>query len=207
MGSSLALREDLGEQLGGGALVAVALLVGAPVHRRDANQLLQQRHGALPSTFQSIGSMACQVTLKSAPCSTPPRRSTRRRSQEIRDAGLFKEERIITTPQGAADQVRPARRRARARGALNFCANNYLGLSSHPEVIAAAKRAIDDARLRPVERALHLRHAGHPQGARAHDREVLRDGRHHPLHVVLRRERRPLRDAPRRGGRHHLATR
>jgi glycine C-acetyltransferase len=55
---------------------------------------------------------------------------------EIRDAGLFKDERIITTSQGARIGV--------GGGAvLNFCANNYLGLSSHPKVIEAAHRVID----------------------------------------------------------------
>jgi glycine C-acetyltransferase len=54
----------------------------------------------------------------------------------IREAGLFKKERIISTPQGA-DIV------ANGKAVINFCANNYLGLSSHPRVIAAAKKAID----------------------------------------------------------------
>ena len=56
--------------------------------------------------------------------------------QEIRDAGLYKKERIIVTPQGpeiATDQ---------GREVLNFCANNYLGLSSHPEVVEAAIESI-----------------------------------------------------------------
>ena len=61
---------------------------------------------------------------------------------EIRDAGLYKEERIITTPQGAQITASP-RAGDPPREVLNFCANNYLGLSSHPDVIAAAKRAID----------------------------------------------------------------
>lgn len=55
---------------------------------------------------------------------------------EIRQAGLYKEERVITTPQGATIETAGSK-------VLNFCANNYLGLSSHPEVIAAAKAAID----------------------------------------------------------------
>src|ERR1700722_14353736 len=55
---------------------------------------------------------------------------------EIRDAGLYKEERIITTPQGASIA-------AGGGPVLNFCANNYLGLSSHPKVIEAAHRVID----------------------------------------------------------------
>jgi glycine C-acetyltransferase len=55
---------------------------------------------------------------------------------EIRQAGLYKEERIITTPQGAVIDT------TTQREVLNFCANNYLGLSSHPEVIEAAIEAI-----------------------------------------------------------------
>jgi glycine C-acetyltransferase len=57
---------------------------------------------------------------------------------EIRDAGLEKKERLITTPQGAEIAVAGGE-----KPVLNFCANNYLGLSSHPKVIAAAKTAID----------------------------------------------------------------
>lgn len=56
--------------------------------------------------------------------------------EEIKSAGLFKQERIISSPQGA-DII------ANGKEVINFCANNYLGLSSHPKVIAAAKKAID----------------------------------------------------------------
>lgn len=56
---------------------------------------------------------------------------------EIKAAGLYKKERIITTPQGAEIKVQGGQE------VLNFCANNYLGLSSHPKVIEAAKHAID----------------------------------------------------------------
>jgi glycine C-acetyltransferase len=56
--------------------------------------------------------------------------------QEIKDAGLFKQERIIQSPQGAEITVN-------GKQVLNFCANNYLGLSSHPRVIEAAHKAID----------------------------------------------------------------
>ncbi len=54
----------------------------------------------------------------------------------IREAGLFKRERIITSEQGAEIIVN-------GKTVLNFCANNYLGLSSHPDVIAAAHKALD----------------------------------------------------------------
>jgi len=57
--------------------------------------------------------------------------------QAIREAGLYKQERIITTPQSAVIKVQTGEE------VLNFCANNYLGLSSHPDVIEAAKKAID----------------------------------------------------------------
>jgi glycine C-acetyltransferase len=55
---------------------------------------------------------------------------------EIKESGLYKTERIITSPQGAEIVVN-------GKTVINFCANNYLGLSSHPKVIAAAKAAID----------------------------------------------------------------
>ena len=55
----------------------------------------------------------------------------------IRNAGLFKTERIITTPQSARIDT------TESKGVINLCANNYLGLSSHPRAIEAAKAAID----------------------------------------------------------------
>ena len=55
---------------------------------------------------------------------------------EIRDAGLFKEERVITSPQDADIEVATAG--DGAREVINFCANNYLGLANHPDLVAAA---------------------------------------------------------------------
>lgn len=56
---------------------------------------------------------------------------------EIKEAGLYKSERVITTPQGADIKTN------KGDEVINFCANNYLGLSSHPTVLQAAKEAID----------------------------------------------------------------
>ena len=57
--------------------------------------------------------------------------------ESIREQGLYKTERVITTPQAASIRT------ADGREVLNFCANNYLGLADHPDVIAAAKAALD----------------------------------------------------------------
>lgn len=57
--------------------------------------------------------------------------------KNIKEAGLYKSERIITSPQGAEIKI------STGQTVINFCANNYLGLSSHPEVVQAAKDAMD----------------------------------------------------------------
>src|ERR1043166_9376496 len=56
---------------------------------------------------------------------------------EINNQGLYKRERVITTPMDAVVKVN-------GKEVIIFCANNYLGLSSHPKVIAAAKKTLDD---------------------------------------------------------------
>jgi glycine C-acetyltransferase len=58
--------------------------------------------------------------------------------EEIREAGLYKNERVITSPQNVVIRVQDGGE------VLNFCANNYLGLADNPEVIAAAHKALDD---------------------------------------------------------------
>ena len=57
--------------------------------------------------------------------------------EEIEKAGLYKRERIIITPQGAEIKIQGGQE------VINFCANNYLGLASHPQVIEGAKNALD----------------------------------------------------------------
>lgn len=61
----------------------------------------------------------------------------RKEISEIREAGLYKDERIITSPQDAEITISTGEK------VLNFCANNYLGLSNHPELVKAAKEALD----------------------------------------------------------------
>jgi glycine C-acetyltransferase len=56
--------------------------------------------------------------------------------RSIEEAGLYKNERIISSPQGAEIKL------SSGKTVLNFCANNYLGLSSHPKVIEAAQKAL-----------------------------------------------------------------
>ncbi len=72
---------------------------------------------------------------------------------EIREAGLYKNERVIESPQEAHIKVSKDE-------VLNMCANNYLGLSDHPAIVAAAHKALDDWGYGLVECAVYLRDAG-----------------------------------------------
>ena len=54
----------------------------------------------------------------------------------IKEAGLYKDERILSSPQGVFIEVK-------GRRVINMCANNYLGLSNHPAIVSAAKAALD----------------------------------------------------------------
>ena len=116
--------------------------------------------------------------------------------QEIKDAGLYKNERELTSPQSAHVTTLKAE-------ALNFCANNYLGLANDPAVVAASKKALDEWGFGMAVGALHLRHPDAAHLPRARDQRVPRHRGDDPLLVVLRRERRRLRGALRRRGRDH----
>src|SRR5205823_13016061 len=65
------------------------------------------------------------------------REHLRNELEQIRKAGLYKNERLITTPQNAKIKV------GEQRAVLNFCANNYLGLAQHPEILAAAREGLE----------------------------------------------------------------
>ncbi len=82
-------------------------------------------------------------------------------ADSLREQGLFKTERVITSPQRAAISVQGGRE------VLNFCANNYLGLADHPELIRAAQEGLEKHGYGMSSGAVHLRHARRAQAARS----------------------------------------
>ena len=79
---------------------------------------------------------------------------------DLKEKGLYKRERRIETPQGPAIRVD-------GREVVNFCANNYLGLANHPDIVAAAHEGLKTWGYGLSQRPLHLRHAGRAQAARS----------------------------------------
>ena len=115
---------------------------------------------------------------------------------EIRAAGLFKAERVIKSPQQATVAVGDGE-------VLNFCANNYLGLADHPALIEAAQTALDrwgygmaSVRFICGTQEIH-------KELEAKLSSFLGHGGHDPLRLLLRRQRRAVRDAARARGRGH----
>ena len=89
---------------------------------------------------------------------------------------------------------------------VNFCANNYLGLANHPDIVEAAHEGLRTVRLRIVERSLHLRHSGDsPRTGKAIAKHSSARTTRLPT-PLLRRQRRTLRDGARRRRRRSSAT-
>jgi 7-keto-8-aminopelargonate synthetase-like enzyme len=102
---------------------------------------------------------------------------------EIREAGLYKNERVIVSPQGAEITLDTGQK------VLNFCANNYLGLSANKQLVEAAKKALTP--MVTACRRFALYAARRPsQGAGAEAGRIFRDRGHHPVCSLFRRQRR-----------------
>ncbi|GIS58111.1 MAG: hypothetical protein CM1200mP2_03360 [Planctomycetaceae bacterium] len=98
----------------------------------------------------------------------------------IREQGLYKSERVLGSPQRARIEVSDGE-------VLNFCANNYLGLSDHPDVVAAAREALDRWGF-GLSRYASSGHPAGPQATRGAFERVPAHRRHDPLLVLLRRQ-------------------
>ena len=115
---------------------------------------------------------------------------------DLKAKGLYKRERQLQGPQGAAIKVAD-------REVVNFCANNYLGLANHPDIVAAARDGLQRygygmASVRFICGTQEI----HKQ-LRASRRPFPRQGRRHSLQLLLGRQRRALRNHPRRRRRRH----
>ena len=119
---------------------------------------------------------------------------------EIKSQGLYKTERIITGPQNAKIAIADGRR------VINHVREQLSRPGRSSRAHRGGERSARHPRLRHGERAFHLRHAGHPQGTGGRADEISRDRRHDSLSVLLRRERRLVRNIARRGRRRHFAT-
>ena len=118
-----------------------------------------------------------------------------RETEQLKTQGLFKPERVLSS---RAERGRARRRRRRSRQPVR----QQLPRAGQRRFRARSRAArARPLRLRHGVGALHLRHAGDPQGARSAAEPLPRHRGHDPLFVVLRCERRPVRDAARRAGR------
>ncbi len=136
----------------------------------------------------------CQIAVRShyrLLMETGLRADLTNRLTELQQQGLYKTERIITSPQSAHIEL------ADGRHALNFCANNYLGLAHHPTVETAAARAIDahgygmaSVRFICGTQQIHT-------DLEARISRFLGHGRHRALLVLLRRQWGTVRDPAR----------
>ena len=116
---------------------------------------------------------------------------------EIRNAGLEKPERVITSPQGNWITTSAGKRSAEP-------VRQQLPWPGEPSGSGPCRsRELREMGLRPGLRPIHLRHAADSQGPGGGRHEVPRHGRHDHLRLLLRRQRRPVRDPHGRAGRHH----
>lgn len=118
--------------------------------------------------------------------------------QSIKDAGLYKSERIIVTPQDAEIKL------ATGETVLNFCANNYLGLSSNPTVIEGAKKALDSRGYGMSSVRFICGTQDIHKELEAKISQFFRNGRYHSLRCLLRCQRWCVRTVIRSGRCHHL---
>ena len=109
--------------------------------------------------------------------------------EEIKSQGLFKTERIITSPQDAHIAITGGKR------VLNMCANNYLGLADHPALIAAAKEALDTHGFGMASVRFICGTQDIHKELEASLYEIPWDRRNDPLSLLLRRQRRIIRNA------------
>ncbi len=122
--------------------------------------------------------------------------------EEIKSQGLFKTERVITSPQDAHIAITGGKR------VLNMCANNYLGLADHPALIAAAKEALDThgfgmASVRFIcgTQDIHKELEAALTKFLGTEETIPRDRRNDPLSLLLRRQWRIIRNTAQREGR------
>ena len=120
---------------------------------------------------------------------------------KIKDSGLFKEERTILSSQKPEIQ-RPVPRRLGSQGSAELLFQQLPGAGQPSRHHPRRPRGAGPLRLRPGLGALHLRHPGPAQAAGGEDLAVLRDRGHHPLFLLLRRQRRPVRKPAGHRGRH-----
>ena len=160
---------------------------------------------ATPEAFDTVNSIAAlvralhrQVTLgRRVMAYSDARREspTRHELAAIRKARASSRRSASSTRRRAPTSRSSSRSARRRKKVINLCANNYLGLSSHPDVVEAAHAGPRPPRLRHVVGALHLRHPGHPPRAREQAHRVPRHRGHAALPVLHGRQRRRLRGA------------
>ena len=172
-------------------------IVHADALRRDhgaaASAAFDRALAALEAAFPG-GRVRARSSPDGERMTTASSTTSPREMAKLREAGTYKEELVLQSPQGAARQGR----RPRGRDADLEQLPGLRQPPAHPRGAEEGRRPLGSG---AGVGALHLRHAGAAQGARGRDRVLLRHRRHDPLHDLLERQRGPLRRGPRRAGR------